>query len=260
MSRRRKGARQEAGVRKLIAGNWKMNGLKADGLALARELAQRMEKERIACDLLLCPPATLLMAVAAAVNGSGIALGGQDCHTGTVGAHTGDISASMLADAGCRYVILGHSERRTDHHESDALVCAKAKAARAAGLIAVICVGETAQQRDAGQALDVVARQLAGSLPEGLSAAELVIAYEPVWAIGTGRTATPGDVAAMHAHIRAGLAGRVADPAAVRILYGGSVKPGNARELLAVANVDGALVGGASLKAEDFWAIARAGI
>jgi triosephosphate isomerase len=244
-------------MRKLIAGNWKMNGLAADGLALARELVRLAASEPPVCDLLLCPPATLTMAVRDVLAGSGLRLGGQDCHTRPHGAHTGDLSAAMLRDAGCSHVILGHSERRTDHHESDALIRAKVKATREAGLVAILCVGETAQQRDAGQARAVVARQLTGSLPEGLGPAQLVIAYEPVWAIGTGRTPTVADVAAVHAHIRAELKGKVAAPAEIRLLYGGSVKPGNAAELLHVANVDGALVGGASLIAADFWAIAR---
>jgi triosephosphate isomerase (TIM) len=245
-------------MRKLIAGNWKMNGLKADGVALAKELVRRAAAGSPAPDLLLCPPATLLTLVADVIAGSNIRLGGQDCHTRQRGAHTGDISAAMLKDAGCSHVILGHSERRTDHHESDALIRAKVKAAREAGLVAILCVGETAQERDAGRCLDTVSRQIAGSLPEGLSAAELVIAYEPVWAIGTGRTPTPADIAAVHAHLRAALEGRVAGAASVRLLYGGSVKPNNAWELLRIANVDGALVGGASLDAADFWAIAEA--
>ena len=245
-------------MRKLIAGNWKMNGLAADGLALARKLAECAAAEPLPADLLLCPPATLLMAVRDAVAGSPLALGGQDCHTRPHGAHTGDISAAMLRDAGCSHVILGHSERRTDHHETDALIRAKLKAAREAGLVAILCIGETAQQRDAGAALEVVARQLSGSLPEGMGAPSLVIAYEPVWAIGTGRTPTPADVAAVHTHIRAELKGKVAAPGDIRILYGGSVKPMNARALLHIANVDGALVGGASLNADDFWAIAQA--
>ena len=244
--------------RKLIAGNWKMNGLKADGLALARDLARRAAAETLAAELVVCPPATLLMSVAEALAGSVIALGGQDCHTEPAGAHTGDIAAPMLRDAGCTQVILGHSERRAEHHESDALVCAKATAARKAGLGVILCVGETAEERDAGLTLAVVTRQLGGSLPQGLGAAELVVAYEPVWAIGTGRTPTPADVAAVHAHIRAELGRRVADAATVRILYGGSVKPANARALLSAPEVDGALVGGASLVAEDFWAIAKA--
>ncbi len=245
-------------MRKLIAGNWKMNGLKADGLPLARALVERVRGARSGGDLVLCPPATLLAAVAEAIDGSPIALGGQDCHSEAKGAHTGDISATMLRDAGCRYVILGHSERRADHHESDALIRAKVTAARAAGLVPILCVGETAQERDRGEALTVVARQLAGSLPDGLGGEPLVIAYEPVWAIGTGRTPTTEDVAAVHAHIRRALAAKIADAAATPILYGGSVKPGNAAELLSVANVDGALVGGASLVADDFWAIATA--
>jgi triosephosphate isomerase (TIM) len=244
-------------MRKLIAGNWKMNGLRADGLALARDLARGVGAAPPS-DLLICPPATLLAAAAEAIAGSGILLGGQDCHTRQHGAHTGDLSAAMLRDAGCSHVILGHSERRTDHHESDALIRAKVKAAREAGLIVVLCLGETAQERDAGRTLEIVSRQLAGSLPEGLSAAELVVAYEPVWAIGTGRTPQPGDVAAVHAHLRHALTGKVSAPEAVRLLYGGSVKPGNARELLHLPNVDGALVGGASLNAADFQAIAEA--
>jgi triosephosphate isomerase (TIM) len=243
--------------RKLIAGNWKMNGLGADGLALARALAQRAQARPPAADLVICPPATLLRAAAEALAGSGIALGGQDCHSQPAGAHTGDISPPMLRDAGCSHVILGHSERRTDHHESDVVVQAKASAARAAGLVVILCVGETARQRDDGETLAVVARQLRGSLPPDLAATELAIAYEPVWAIGTGRTPSAADIAEVHAQIRAELGRSVADPAAVRLLYGGSVKPGNARALLAIPEVDGALVGGASLAAEDFWAIAE---
>jgi triosephosphate isomerase len=247
-------------VRKLVAGNWKMNGLKADGLALARDLARRAAGAPLAVDLVLCPPATLVMAVAAALDGSVLAVGGQDCHAAAKGAHTGDVSAAMLKDAGCRYVILGHSERRTDHHESDAQVRAKLEAARGAGLHPILCVGETLAEREAGRTLDVVSRQLAGSLPQGLDAETLTIAYEPVWAIGTGRTPKAVEVAAVHAHIRRELGGRVGDAGAVRLLYGGSVKPENARELLHLANVDGALVGGASLNAADFWAIAEAAL
>jgi len=242
--------------RKLVAGNWKMNGLRADGLLLAGELADRAGAGRPPCELLLCPPATLLAAVGERIAGSGVMLGGQDCHAAAKGAHTGDLSAEMLRDSGCSHVILGHSERRSDHGESDAAVRAKVEAARRAGLVVILCVGESEPQRSAGQAHEVVAGQLAGSIPDGLSAAGLVIAYEPVWAIGTGRTATPLDVAEMHAHIRSVLAGRLGDAESVRILYGGSVKPGNARELLAIAEVDGALVGGASLVVGDFWAIA----
>jgi triosephosphate isomerase (TIM) len=242
--------------RKLIAGNWKMNGLKADGQALARELARRAGSEKLGCDLVLCPPATLLMPVAEVLAGSAIALGGQDCHSEAAGAHTGDVSAAMLADAGCTHVIVGHSERRTDHNENDALAQAKVAAANAAGLVAIVCIGETAQQRDAGHTLEVVSRQLAGSVPARFDPARLIVAYEPVWAIGTGRTPTVADVAAVHAHIRAILRGKMGEGAAVRLLYGGSVKPGNARELLHVSDVDGALVGGASLDPDAFWTIA----
>ncbi|MEI8397106.1 MAG: triose-phosphate isomerase [Rhodospirillaceae bacterium] len=246
-----------AGRRKLIAGNWKMNGLRADGLALAGDLAGRVKAAgAVPFDLLVCPPATLVWPVAEAVAGSGLAVGGQDCHPMTAGAHTGDISTAMLREAGCAYVIVGHSERRQDHAESDALVAAKAVAAHAAGLIAIICVGETLAERERGEAGAVVGRQLAGSIPAGTTAVNTVIAYEPVWAIGTGRNATPADVAEIHALIRADLLKRLADGAGVRILYGGSVKPSNAAELMAVPDVDGALVGGASLKADDFWAIA----
>jgi triosephosphate isomerase len=251
------------GRRKLVAGNWKMNGLRAEGLALARDLAhravaaQRPAGEPIACDLLICPPATLFFSLGEALTGSGISLGGQDCHQEPAGPHTGDLSAEMLKDAGCSHVIVGHSERRSEHGESDAIVRAKAAAARRAGLVAIVCVGESEAERVGGQALSVVARQLAGSVPDGMAAAGLIVAYEPVWAIGTGRTPTAADVAEMHAHIRQLLGERLAEGGEVRILYGGSVKPTNARELLAVADVDGALVGGASLVAADFWAIAR---
>ncbi len=246
-----------AARRKLIAGNWKMNGLKADGLALASDLAGRLKGAgAVPFDMLVCPPFPLLFPVGEAIADSPLALGGQDCSFKESGAHTGDVSPAMLADAGCRCVIVGHSERRADHGEGDARVAAKAAAAHAAGLVAIVCVGETEAQRDGGQAEAVVAAQIAGSIPAGATAANTVVAYEPVWAIGTGKTATPADVRAMHAHIRAALAGKVADSGAVRILYGGSVKPGNAAELMAVEDVDGALVGGASLKADDFWAIA----
>jgi triosephosphate isomerase (TIM) len=245
-------------MRKLVAGNWKMNGLKADGFALARDLAGRAKAAPLACELLLCPPATLLVPVAHAIAGSGIALGGQDCHPESKGAHTGDIGAPMLKDAGCAYVIVGHSERRHDHHESDALVRAKAAAAVAAGLCAIVCVGETAAERDSGRTEAVVVHQLQNSLPPKLTAAQLVVAYEPVWSIGTGRTPMPGDVASVHARVRAALRELAAEPAGIRILYGGSVKAANARALMAVANVDGALVGGASLVADEFWSIAQA--
>jgi triosephosphate isomerase len=243
--------------RPLIAGNWKMNGSRASGVALAGELARRAAAGPPGCDLLVCPPAPLLVPVGEAVRDSAIDLGGQDCHAEQAGAHTGDISAEMLRDAGCAYVIVGHSERRADHGETDAVVRDKAEAARAAGLTPIVCVGETLEQREAGQALAVIGRHVEGSLPSGAGAADLVVAYEPVWAIGTGRTASPADVAEAHNHIRALLGTLLGLQAAdgMRILYGGSVKPGNAAELLAVDDVDGALVGGASLKADDFWAI-----
>jgi triosephosphate isomerase (TIM) len=248
----------EAHLEKLIAGNWKMNGLRAEGLALARALVARAAAgDPPDCSLAVCPPATLLIPVGDTLRGSGIALGAQDCHGEPMGAHTGDIGAPMLKDAGCTYAIVGHSERRADHGESDAVVRSKAAAAHAARLVPILCLGETLAERDAGEALAVVERQLVASLPEGLKSEEIVLAYEPVWAIGTGRTATAAEVGAVHAHLRRLLKVRVKDGAGVRILYGGSVKPSNARELLSVANVDGALVGGSSLNAADFWSIAQ---
>ena len=239
--------------RRLIAGNWKMNGLTADGLALARGLAERTRASAPLAELLVCPPATLIATVGAALAGRPVALGGQDCHPDPAGAHTGDISAEMLADLGCRYVIVGHSERRADHGEGDGLVRRKAEGALRAGLTPIICVGESETERLRGEQEGIVGRQLAGSLPDAAGPENAVIAYEPVWAIGTGRTATPADVAAMHAHIRHALGPK---GAGMRILYGGSVKASNAAELLTLADVDGALVGGASLKLEEFWAIA----
>lgn len=240
----------------LIAGNWKMNGLVSDGRALAQAVAAGAAAAE--CDLLVCPPAALLSTVGAALDGSKVALGGQDCHPNASGAHTGDISAEMLSDIGCGFVIVGHSERRADHGESDGLVQSKAEAAHRAGLTAVVCVGETEAERDAGKANAVVAAQVLGSLPADASAANTVIAYEPVWAIGTGRTPTPEDVQDIHSHIRNAVSGSHGDDfaAQVRILYGGSVKPGNAKELMGLEDVDGALVGGASLVADDFLAIA----
>jgi len=233
-----------------------MNGRRASAVALARDLAARAAGGPLRCDLLVCPPAPLLVPVGEALAGSPIALGGQDCHPDKDGAHTGDVSAGMLADVGCRFVIVGHSERRADHGETDDIVRAKAAAARAEGLVAIICVGETLEERDRGDTLSVVERQLLGSLPDGSTPENTVVAYEPVWAIGTGRTPTPEDVAVVHAHLRRILAQRVQNADRLRLLYGGSVKPDNAASLLAVDNVDGALVGGASLKADDFWAIA----
>ena len=244
--------------RPLIAGNWKMNGLKASMSELATIWQGAGDLGRKA-DLLICPPATLLFTAAAVVSGSKVAIGAQDCHPAQSGAHTGDISAEMVADAGGKAIIVGHSERRADHNESDALVRSKAEAAWRAKLIAIVCVGQTQAERDGGQTLDVVGRQLAGSVPDGSTAVNLVVAYEPVWAIGTGRTPTTKDVEEVHGFIRGKLTERFSGEGAnVRILYGGSVKPSNAAELMAVPNVNGALVGGASLKAADFLAIAAA--
>jgi triosephosphate isomerase (TIM) len=249
----------DAAIRPLIAGNWKMNGLKASMAEFEAMLAGAPAVAGKA-DLLVCPPATLIAAFAEKARGSHsktLAVGGQDCHPKPSGAHTGDISAEMLADAGASAVIVGHSERRADHGESDALVRQKAEAAWRAGLTAIVCIGETRQQRDTGQALTVCHGQLDGSLPDMATSANLVVAYEPVWAIGTGLTPTAADVEQVHKFIREFLVKRFsAEGARIRILYGGSVKPSNAAELMAVANVNGALVGGASLKAADFLAIA----
>lgn len=242
--------------RKLAAGNWKMNGLAAQ---LAEIDALVAACPAPGCDVLICPPATLLAPMAARAAGSPVAVGGQDCHCNATGAHTGDVSAEMLADAGATAVILGHSERRADHDETDAHVRAKTEAAWRAGLLAIVCVGETEAERDAGRALDVVSRQLAGSLPEGCTAGNLVVAYEPVWAIGAGRTPSNADIAEMHGHMRKTLAARFgAEADGIRLLYGGSVKPGNAAEIFGLADVDGGLVGGASLKAADFSGIVAA--
>jgi triosephosphate isomerase (TIM) len=246
--------------RPLVAGNWKMNGSRA-ALGEIAALASAYDAAlRARADLLICPPVTLLALAGPLATPAGIALGAQDCHAAVSGAHTGDIAAEMLADLGATYVIVGHSERRADHGESDAQVQAKARAAMRAGLAPIVCVGETRLERDAGGALDVVAGQIAGSVPSDIASDQLVLAYEPVWAIGTGVTPTLQDVAEMHGFARGQLetllgGGR---SAAVRILYGGSVKPANARELMHVADVDGALVGGASLTAKDFLGVADA--
>jgi triosephosphate isomerase (TIM) len=237
---------------KLVAGNWKMNGLLEDGSALAGELVRLAADRPPPAALLVCPPATLLSPIGQVLCGSGIALGGQDCHAAPKGAYTGDISAEMLADLGCRYVILGHSERRGGHGESDAAVREKVAAAWRAGLAAILCVGESREERAAGRALATVKGQIAGSLPEGASAERFVLAYEPVWAIGTGLVASAADIGEMHAAIRPLL------PPETRILYGGSVNRQNAAEILKFVEVDGALVGGASLNAADFMAIAHA--
>jgi triosephosphate isomerase (TIM) len=244
-------------IRPLIAGNWKMNGLKSSQAEFAAMLAGALEVAAKA-DLLVCPPATLIAAFAEQARGSkNFAVGAQDCHPMSSGANTGDISAEMLADAGATAIIVGHSERRADHGETDLLVRQKAEAVWRAGLTAIVCIGETRQQRDAGQTLDICGGQLNLSLPDGARSDNLVVAYEPVWAIGTGLTPTAGDVEQIHRFIREFLIARFSgEGARIRILYGGSVKPSNARELMAVANVNGALVGGASLKAADFLAIA----
>lgn len=245
--------------RPLVAGNWKMNGLRTALAEIAAMAAAYDEDLQARAELIVCPPATLIALAAEIALRGGLGLGGQDCHAEAAGAHTGDISAEMLKDAGAAYVIVGHSERRSDHGETDAIVRAKAAAALRAGLTPIICVGETRAEREAGRALEVVGAQIAGSLPEG-APAETVVAYEPVWAIGTGLTPTPTDVAEMHAFARRTIAARLGEgkSAQTRILYGGSVKPANARELMSVADVDGALVGGASLAAKDFMAIAAA--
>jgi len=245
--------------RKLIAGNWKMNLLRAEGVALAQAVAAGAGRADV--DYLVCPTATVLSSVADALQGRAPAVGGQDCHDQMSGAFTGDVSAEMLADAGATHVILGHSERRHGLGETDEWVRAKVQAAWRAGLTAILCVGETREERDAGQAFQIVSAQLFGSIPpEGSTPANLAVAYEPVWAIGTGLTPTIDDIAAMHGHIRSFIAASYpADLApGIRILYGGSLKPGNAKEILALGDVDGGLIGGASLKAEDFLAIAAA--
>jgi triosephosphate isomerase (TIM) len=244
-------------IRPLIAGNWKMNGLRASMSEFEAMLAGASQVAGKA-DLLVCPPATLIAGFAEKARGAKtLTIGAQDCHPKPSGAHTGDLSAEMLADAGASAIIVGHSERRADHGETDALVRQKAEAAWRAGLTAIVCIGETREQRDAGQALDVCGTQLKGSLPDRSTAANLVVAYEPVWAIGTGLTPTTQDVEQVHKFIRSVLTDRFkGEGVNIRILYGGSVKPSNAAELLGVVNVNGALVGGASLKAADFLAIA----
>jgi triosephosphate isomerase len=242
--------------RKLAAGNWKMNGT---GAELAEIDALVAAVPAPGCEVLICPPATLVHRMADRAAGGPVMVGGQDCHTAETGAHTGDISAAMLAEAGASHVIVGHSERRADHGESDATVCAKAGAAVQAGLVAVICVGETLAEREAGQTLEIVGGQLQDSVPRGATSAGTVIAYEPVWAIGTGKTPTLAQIAEVHDFIRGCLKERFdGDGEEMRILYGGSVKPSNAAEIFAVSNVDGALVGGASLKAADFAQIVTA--
>ena len=245
------------GPRALVAGNWKMNG----GVAMLKEprlLAAMLKDVKLKCDVMVCPPAIIARRVKSVLKGSRIRLGGQDCHWAVSGAHTGDISAEMLREAGATGVIVGHSERRTNHGETDELVSKKASAAHRAGLKAIICIGETLEERKSGKTLEVLTRQIRGSIPAGSTADLTVIAYEPVWAIGTGVTPTTAEVAEAHAHIRKDLADVMGqEAAATRILYGGSVKGSNAAELMATPNVNGALVGGASLKAADFLGIIK---
>ncbi len=243
----------------LIAGNWKMNGLLEDGTSLAKEVATEVKKlGKPECEFLVCPPFTLLTSVKKALRGSKVALGAQDCHTAEKGAHTGDISPIMLKNVGCTYVLVGHSERRADHNENNELICKKAQALHNAGLKAVICIGETLQERESGKTIDVCTKQIMGSVPEGANATNTVIAYEPVWAIGTGKTPTAAEVQETHAALRKVVAKKLGKSIAnkMRLLYGGSVKPSNAAELLSLEDVDGALIGGASLKASDFMGIA----
>ena len=245
--------------RKLIAGNWKMNGLREAGAALAGNIAAKALANPPSSDVVVCPPATLLAEVKRAFEASSIALGGQDCHPAEKGSHTGDVSAEMIRDSGCQYVIVGHSERRSDYAEDDANVKAKASAVNRAGMTAIVCVGETSAEREADDTLNIVGRQVARSLPPGADGANTVVAYEPVWAIGSGRTPTLAEIASVHHHIRVTLAAEYGSAAeGIRILYGGSVNASNAIEILAVDAVDGALVGGASLKADDFWQIVEA--
>ncbi|MEM6558109.1 MAG: triose-phosphate isomerase [Pseudomonadota bacterium] len=243
-------------MKKLAAGNWKMNGT-ADALAEIDALLAAHPSPN--CDVLICPPTTLLSRLSAKAQGTPLQTGAQDCHANASGAHTGDVSAEMVADAGGSYVIVGHSERRADHGEDDATVRAKAEAARRANLTAIVCVGETLAERDAGETIEIVSNQLSGSVPDGATADNTVIAYEPVWAIGTGKVPTLDEIAEVHDDMRARLAERFGATAKnIRLLYGGSVKPSNAAEIFGVSNVDGALVGGASLKASDFGGIVAA--
>ena len=245
-------------MRTLIAGNWKMNMLRLGAASLLERLVEfenLMDEGR--GDLLICPPSVLLQMVGEKINRTKLLLGAQDCHMADEGAHTGDISAKMLADFGCRYVIVGHSERRADHYESDIIVKQKANAAHRHGLTAIICVGETLKQRNVGETLAVVSRQISGSIPEEANSSNIVIAYEPVWAIGTGRTPKIDQIWEVHDHIRSILAKHATDSENVRLIYGGSMNPSNAKEILAITNVNGGLVGGASLTADEFWAICK---
>jgi triosephosphate isomerase len=243
----------------LVVGNWKMNGVRASLSELERLCEALVKGAPPRCTIAICPPATLLAAMSAEYAAAGIVTGGQDCHHELSGPYTGDISAQMLADAGAQYVIVGHSERRIGHGETDAMIRGKAIAAIGAGLVPIICVGETGAEREAGYAEDVVGRQLSHAVPDIAASASVVVAYEPVWAIGTGLTPTLENIAAMHTHIRRLLVGRFPDAGAgIRILYGGSLKPGNARDIFAQPDVNGGLVGGACLLATDFHAIISA--
>ncbi len=246
-------------IKPLVAGNWKMNGSKTSLQELTAMGAGFDSSLQSKIDIMICPPATLLLTAAHVALGSGIAIGGEDCHANASGAHTGDISAEMLKDAGATAVIVGHSERRTDHGESNETVKAKAGAGLRAGLLTIVCIGETEAERKSGETLAVLKDQLDGSMPDNSVASEVVVAYEPVWAIGTGLVPSADDVKEAHAFIRENLSARFGEEGAkMRVLYGGSVKPSNAVELMGIANVDGALVGGASLKAEDFLGICTA--
>jgi triosephosphate isomerase len=246
-----------SGIKPLVAGNWKMNGVR-DSLNELKAIAAGIEPLAAKIDALICPPATLLYVATALVTDSALQIGAQDCHTAQSGAYTGDISATMIADSFGTFAIVGHSERRTFHKEDDALVRAKAEAAIAADLTAIVCIGETETERKSGATLDVLKTQLAGSVPDEATARTVVIAYEPVWAIGTGLTPTAADVEEAHAFMRAELQARFGgEGGKMRLLYGGSVKPSNAKELMGIANVDGALIGGASLKSSDFLAICQ---
>ncbi len=244
----------------MIAGNWKMNGLLEDSIGLARDVAERRRALADApFDMVICPPFPLLTVVGEAIADSGVMLGAQNCHHQDKGAHTGDVSPALLAALGCTHVILGHSERRDEHHESDQHVAAKVAAAHRHGLTTIVCIGETQEQHEAGRTLDVVKQQIAGSVPKGSNPANTVIAYEPVWAIGSGLTPTPDDVAKVHDMVREDMCALFGEDMGhtIRVLYGGSVKPENAAELLALDNVDGGLIGGASLKSDSFWGIAE---
>lgn len=244
--------------RPVIAGNWKMNGLHEDGLALAKAVAA--QAQQFDCDIVVCPPSTLLREIASVTADTGLGVGAQDCHQAANGAFTGDISAEMVRDTGATYAIIGHSERREYHNETDEIVKAKVKAAHTAGLVAIVCVGETEGQRDSGQTMSVIADQIEGGLPDTADAENIIIAFEPVWAIGTGRTASPEDAQEIHQHIRTVVSDRLGSAVgeAMRVLYGGSMKPANAADLLAQPDIDGGLIGGASLKSSDFLAIAEA--